>query len=200
MTTYTVKTINIEKETVIPNHTELCNRLGVNKNFDTSTFAGVIKGAYEKIKPVCIYTKVPVSFTDGDVCNLGFTSVKSLDLCKNLKGCNEAFVFAVTLGLDTERHLLTLSKTSSSRHFICDAYYSAFAEAVCDKAEEIIKGSLCCKARFSPGYGDLPLEMQRDVLNVLDSTKNAGITLTHSLLMTPQKSVTAILGITQNLL
>ena len=134
------------------------------------------------------------------VCNLGFTKVKSHDLCKNLKGCTEAFVFAVTLGLDAERHLLTLSKTSSSRHFICDAYYSALAEAVCDKAEEIIKKSLCCKARFSPGYGDLPLEMQRDVLNVLDSVKNAGITLTDSLLMTPQKSITAILGITQNLL
>ena len=195
MTTYPVKIFNIEKENITLNRTELCNRLGVNKNFDTSAFAGVIKPAFEKIQPVCVYTRVPVTFDGDGKCNLGFTSVKSFDLCKNLEGCNEAFAFAVTLGLEAERHLTVLSKISPSRHFICDAYYSALAEAVCDKAEELIKNDLCCKTRFSPGYGDFPLSVQRDVLRVLDSIKNAGITLTASLLMTPQKSITAILGI-----
>ena len=197
MNTYQLKVFNIEKENIIPNHAELCNRLGVNKNFDISAFAGVIKPAFEKIQPVCVYTKVPVSSDDEGVCDLGFTSVKSLDLCKNLTGCSCAFVFAVTLGLEAERHLVSLSKTSPSRHFICDAYYSALAEAVCDKAEEIIRDGLCCKPRFSPGYGDLPLKIQRDVLLLLDGIKTVGITLTDTLLMTPQKSITAILGITQ---
>ena len=117
------------------------------------------------------------------------------DLHKNLKGCSQAFVFAVTLGFEADRHLLMLSKTSPSRHFIVDGYYSAAAEAVCNYAEEKIKGKLCCKPRFSPGYGDLPLAVQRDVLQALDAGKLLGISLTASLLMTPQKSITAIAGI-----
>jgi cobalamin-dependent methionine synthase I len=48
--------------------------------------------------------------------------------------------------------------------------------------------------RFSPGYGDLPLEMQKDVMTALDCGRTVGITLTDSLLMTPSKSVTAIIG------
>ena len=48
--------------------------------------------------------------------------------------------------------------------------------------------------RFSPGYGDLPLTLQRDVMNALDCGRTVGITLTDSLLMTPSKSVTAIIG------
>ena len=48
--------------------------------------------------------------------------------------------------------------------------------------------------RFSPGYGDLTLEMQRDVMAALDCGRTIGITLTDSLLMTPSKSVTAIIG------
>ena len=49
-------------------------------------------------------------------------------------------------------------------------------------------------SRFSPGYGDLPLAMQQDVMEALDCGRTVGITLTDSLLMTPSKSVTAIIG------
>ena len=51
------------------------------------------------------------------------------------------------------------------------------------------------KPRFSPGYGDLPLEMQRDIFRVLDCSRKIGLTLNESLLMSPSKSVTAIVGI-----
>jgi len=49
--------------------------------------------------------------------------------------------------------------------------------------------------RFSPGYGDLPLAVQRDFLAALDATRQLGITLTPSNLMVPTKSVTAIVGV-----
>ena len=51
------------------------------------------------------------------------------------------------------------------------------------------------KPRFSPGYGDLSLEMQRDIFRVLDCPRKIGLTLNESLLMSPSKSVTAIIGI-----
>ena len=47
-------------------------------------------------------------------------------------------------------------------------------------------------------YGDLPLEMQKDIFNVLDCSKRIGLTLNESLLMSPSKSVTAIIGISKD--
>jgi cobalamin-dependent methionine synthase I len=51
------------------------------------------------------------------------------------------------------------------------------------------------RPRFSPGYGDLSLSVQSDLLNVLDARRNIGLTLSDSLMMIPQKSVTAIVGL-----
>ena len=51
------------------------------------------------------------------------------------------------------------------------------------------------KPRFSAGYGDLPLEVQKDIFRVLDCPRKIGLTLNDSLLMSPTKSVTAIVGI-----
>ena len=49
--------------------------------------------------------------------------------------------------------------------------------------------------RYSPGYGDLPLEAQRELVRALDTHRKIGVSLTESCLMMPSKSVTAILGI-----
>jgi cobalamin-dependent methionine synthase I len=49
-------------------------------------------------------------------------------------------------------------------------------------------------SRYSPGYGDLPLEMQREIIRALDCGRTIGVTLTESLLMQPSKSVTAVIG------
>ena len=50
-------------------------------------------------------------------------------------------------------------------------------------------------ARFSPGYGDLPLEFQREIFRALDVPRRIGVSLGSSCLMSPSKSVTAIVGI-----
>ena len=49
-------------------------------------------------------------------------------------------------------------------------------------------------SRYSPGYGDLPLETQTAVFKALDCERTIGVTLTESLLMRPSKSVTAVIG------
>ena len=69
-------------------------------------------------------------------------------------------------------------------------------ESLCDAfcAEREAEG-LRLRPRFSPGYGDLPLELQRDLFRGLDCSRKIGLTLNESLLMSPSKSVTAIAGI-----
>lgn len=139
--------------------------------------------------------RVPVKYLGKDTLDCGFGEFKSATLIKNLKGSKEAFVFAVTLGLSVDRLLTQLSLVSPSKHFITDALASAMAEAAADKAEEIIKGKLACRPRFSPGFGDLSLELQPRILNLLNAQRLLGITTNNSLLMSPGKSVTAIMGI-----
>ena len=70
-------------------------------------------------------------------------------------------------------------------------------EAVCDCFCDEIKKEFVCslKPRFSPGYGDLSLETQKQLFSILDCERQLGISLNSSLLMSPSKSVTAFVGL-----
>lgn len=131
----------------------------------------------------------------GDEVDLGFVKIQSRSLSKNLEGCKSAFVFAMTLGTNVDRIIKKLSVTSVSEHFITDALASSYAEAAMDYAEEIIKNGKECSVRFSPGYGDVPLEIQKNVIEYIGAEKLLNIKLGESFIMTPMKSVTAIMGI-----
>ncbi len=141
------------------------------------------------------FLRVPVRRGEDGLLDFGFGAVRSFDLTRNLSDCSEAFLFAVTLGAGVDRLLLRLSHTSPAKHFLYDGLASALAEAACDRAEEAFEKGIPCRPRFSPGYGDLPLSFQPALLAALDAGKLAGITLNRSLLMSPMKSITAIVGI-----
>ena len=49
--------------------------------------------------------------------------------------------------------------------------------------------------RFSPGYGDALLSASADLIALLDATRRIGLAMTRSYMMTPIKSVTALIGI-----
>ena len=55
--------------------------------------------------------------------------------------------------------------------------------------------SMSSLPRFSPGYGDLPLELQKCVFDVLSPEKQIGVFLSDSFIMSPSKSVTAFVGL-----
>ena len=79
-----------------------------------------------------------------------------------------------------------------------DCCASAAVEEVCDQIEGELQGKFpgCSfPFRYSPGYGDLPLEVQGPLLDLLDAPRRAGLCATANHLLTPRKSVTAILGV-----
>lgn len=174
--------------------TESVLRLGVPRDFDRSIFDSVEKELKSVLDCKMAAVRVPV-LCRGDEIDLGFLKVSSKNLRGALGDSKEAFVFAVTLGMGVERMLTRLSKTSVSAHFIADALSSVYAEALADRAQEILDSHAKTKKRFSPGYGDLPLEIQPKIIEMLQAEKLLGITLTDTLLMKPQKSITAIVGI-----
>ena len=174
---------------------ELSRRLCLPKDFDFSAFDEAEKAVKEasSVKCNCIHT--PIVQEEDFVVNLGFMKVQSRDLSKNLACCESAFVFCVTLGAAVDRLIEKTAVMSPYKSFIFDGYASSFAESACDEAERIIKENIKCKPRFSPGYGDFALENQKDVLYAVSAEKMLGVALSKSLLMTPKKTITAIMGI-----
>ena len=139
--------------------------------------------------------RVSVIRGDNGSLDLGFGKFQSKDLTKNLQGCKEAFVLAVTIGSEADRLIKKLALISPSDLFITDGLASALVESACDEAERRIKGELICSPRFSPGYGDLPLSVQPGILKLLNAERLLGIKLNENLMMTPTKTITAIMGI-----
>ena len=188
-----MKLFSISPDELFLSEAELALRLMVPRGHELKEIVSVRKKLLSLMDCKAAAARVPVTFTDGGVI-LGDIPVESLDLKKSLLGKSEAAIFAVTLGMGVERHILSLSKAEVSRYFLTDGIASAYAEALCDRAQEMILGD-CKSPRFSPGYGDLSLELQRPLLKLLCAERTVGITLTESLLMRPQKSITAIVGI-----
>lgn len=194
---FTAEYFAIDKTKLSVDEKELKRRLSVSSEFDVSVYDKAVSEVLRESTPKACFVKIPVSVDDSFV-NFPFGKVESRDLAKNLSGCDEAFVFAVTLGHGAERLLSKMSHLSAADFFIYDAVGSALAESVCDEAEKIIKGDMECKPRFSPGYGDFPLSAQKDVLALVNAQRLLGITLTDTCLMIPQKSITAIMGKIKN--
>jgi len=121
---------------------------------------------------------------------------------RHLHGARAVGVLAVTLGMADERELRRLALTDDLGHVIFDAASTTLVERAADAAEaEVVRQAqergLFTNFRFSPGYGDLSMQTQPVLLASLDAQRRLGITLSKTLLMTPTKSVTAIVGLFQ---
>ena len=132
--------------------------------------------------------------------DLGFTRTDSASLARSLTGCDRIVVFGATLGLALDRMIVRCGRTSPSKALMLQAIGAERIEALCDAFceklwQEAAAQGLYLRPRFSPGYGDLPLELQKDIFRVLDCSRRIGLTLNESFLMSPSKSVTAIAGL-----
>lgn len=122
------------------------------------------------------------------------------NIARHLEGCTLACLLAVTLGMQTERELARLQATSPLDALLFDACASSMAEEAAQAASMRIaelaeEAGLVPTKRFSPGFGDLPLDLQATFLAAIDADKSLGIHAGSSHLMTPMKSVTAIVGL-----
>ena len=115
-----------------------------------------------------------------------------------LEGCDQAALLLCTLGAGFETLLRAWQARDMARAVLLDACGSAWVEAGCDQAERELAARFPGRYltdRFSPGYGDLSLELQRGLCAALDSQRRLGLHVTESLLLNPVKSVTAVIGI-----
>ena len=122
------------------------------------------------------------------------------DLKAHLTGCDRAAVFCATLGAEADALIRRTERLDMGRALTLDCCASAAIEAVCDRIETELQEKFpgySFPFRYSPGYGDLPLEVQGPILELLDAPRRAGLCATANHLLTPRKSVTALLGVAE---
>ncbi len=131
--------------------------------------------------------------------DLGFMQTESCGLIRNLSGCHRFVLFAATVGLAPDRLIAKYGRLSPAKALFMQAIGAERIESLCDVfcvelEQKYAAAGFSMKPRFSPGYGDFPLEAQKDVFRALDCHRKIGLSLNDSLLMSPSKSVTAIAG------
>lgn len=143
------------------------------------------------------YLEVPVSICE-NIVSFDYMEIESQNLSGLLKGCDKAILVAATAGIQTDLLVKQSEVTSKAEALI----YNSIAISAIEKYMGILNlyfkeqySSYELRPRYSPGYGDVPLEAQKDLLCVLDANRKIGVSLSTSLLMTPTKSITAIIGL-----
>ena len=183
------------------NHREILRYMGCKDSSPEleSLIDRAISLCEDKLSYKVCYSEFPLEIKDS-VCHLGFAEAYSRDLAKCLTGCDKTVIFAATVGLEIDRLILRYGRIEPSLALCVQALGAERIEALCDTFCDEMKANLApmgkkMRPRFSAGYGDLPLSLQKEIFATLECEKRIGLTLNDSLLMSPTKSVTAIIGI-----
>ncbi len=188
---------------------EILRYLGYSKSEADETVQKLIEECIVEVgrcaSPKVVTKVLPVkavSEQENEFIDFGVFSTQSQNLATNLKDCEQVIFFAATLGLGIDQLIKRYSKFEMSRVVVIQAVATALLEEFCDEqcrklSKEWEEMGFYTRPRFSPGYGDFPLECQKALLGTLEADKRIGIHLTDSLLMTPTKSVSAVIGLSR---
>lgn len=158
----------------------------------------------EVIKPQALYEEFDLTVEYDEAAATGFVSfadvkIQSCDLARNLRNCSQVIIFASTLGPQCDQLIRRTQVKDPVMAAVLQASGAMYIEKCVDLLNEKIKAEAAtrgktCRPRFSPGYGDLSLEVQKDFFRLLPCQK-IGLSLMDTLIMSPEKSVTAFIGL-----
>lgn len=182
---------------------EAIRYLGYGKNAADERTCSMIEEAFEEVKkaagPRSIWRVFDMEWMEDGSITAGGMQIISQSLSRSLKGCGKLVLFGATLGAGVDRLLTRTSLTDMARAVVIQACAAAYLEEYCDRmqaeiASELEQEKLYLRPRFSPGYGDFDIHYQEPIMRMLDCAKTIGLTMTDSFMMTPTKSVTAVIG------
>lgn len=185
------------------NRVEAFRYLGIKGTPDNATLQladKCEKMLLAEITPKFCWSYAAISeHSDNSVKLSGYTlSLAGNDISAHLDGCCGVALLAATLGNNVDKLLRQAQAQDMAKAVILDTMASAAIEQVCDEAEKEISARLENKHftwRFSPGYGDFPIEVQNDFLTALNAQKVIGLCASASGMLIPTKSVTAVIGV-----
>jgi hypothetical protein len=185
---------------------EILRYLGYRGKQPDAALHELVLSCAEELKrvatPRSVFRLFPVTFGEDGV-QLGNLTVEGQDLRQHIRGCKEAVLFAATLGIQTDILLERYSHIDMSKAAVLQTASAAMIESYCDEVEKKISEQAAgrgffLRPRYSPGYGDFPIRLQKDILNTLDCPKRIGLSMTESFMLVPTKSVTAVIGLTSD--
>lgn len=124
--------------------------------------------------------------------------LKGNDIKEHLSECKRCVLMAVTMGMQVENIIKTAEVRDMARAVILDSCATTAAEQTADMVQAMIEKENEGKfftERYSPGYGDMPMESQHDFAAILDTGRKIGLSVTENNILLPRKSITAIIGI-----
>lgn len=163
-----------------------------------------IRDVYKELKEIakvrCTYQKFELEKTSNKVSFRGTSlSIAAMDLVQLFESCEEVYVLAATLGSEVDRKISSIQQVNMFRALLFNACANVLIESACDEVERGIMEGLeedkYLTMRYSPGYGDVPLNVQGNLLTILDAVRKIGLTTTKTGILLPLKSVTAFIGI-----
>jgi hypothetical protein len=186
--------------------TEVLRYLQSSKNLKDKNINLLIEESTSEIKNLIklryFYQKFPIAITNIGVNVRGTTLIlKGKSIKKHLNNSKEIYIMAATLGAQIDKKIFYYEKLSVTKSMIFDACATAAIEEACDQVEAEIKekalaaGNEDITFRYSPGYGDLGIDIQKEILRILDAPKKIGLTASKYNILLPTKSVTAIIGV-----
>ena len=156
-------------------------------------------GEFDELLETCLSELLPqlsykVCWRVSDISE-DLVKTSSRVLSRALQGCDKLVLFAATIGLAPDRLIAKYGRLSPSKALCMQAVGAERVESLCDAFCEEISADYAEKGyhsrrRFSPGYGDFPLDAQKAIFQSLDCPRKIGLSLNDSLLMSPSKSVT----------
>lgn len=186
---------------------EAIRYLRYGSNIPDATISSIISECEQKlldiINPLYTYKVFDKSYSEnGDLVIPDYNiALTGQSIKKHMINSDKIVIMCATLSGSTD-NLIRLQQVSDvTSALITDALSNAAIEQVCDCVCDQIKQKLpeySQTSRFSPGYGDLPLQLQKSILTVLDAPKRIGVTCSSSSLLIPLKSVTALIGLSEN--
>ena len=178
------------------NRTEALRYMGYGSNLPDEKMTALIDRCEEEllgaVKPKFIFAAF-----DKDKCPV---RLSGNDIAKHLEKSEKVVFMAATLGANADRLIRMAEVREMAQAIILDALASTAIEQVCDDAEKAIHEKFpeyYMTWRYSPGYGDFPIDIQGDFLKVLDAPKKIGLCANSSNILTPRKSVTAVIGLSK---
>ncbi len=185
---------------------EAARYLGYKKGEADEKILGEIRDSFQElernVKKKSICHIFELTFLEKDRLRIGNMEVQSKNLGTNLKDCKEAALFGATLGVEADRLIQKCQLMDMAKAVVMQACAAALLEEYCDSEQEKLGVQLqqekkYLRPRFSPGYGDFSIQHQTEVLRMLDAPKRIGLAMTESYMLTPTKSVTAVIGISE---
>lgn len=153
----------------------------------------------ELITCQAVYSIFPIMNKEKNELYFSFGKICSKDLYNHLTDCEFTIWLAATVGSRIDRYIQKYSRVDSTHAVIAQAVGAMFIETYCDILNEqlrtdFLKDGIALRPRFSPGYGDFDISYQTMIFNNLDCKRLTGMSLMDSKIMSPSKSVTAIIG------